>query len=287
MAISFKASQSFVLRDGWVQKSFIEMREHPGINVFSKKDGVIYLGVGSNMVTSIKYWLDSAEIIQPGAKKIPELSELGALIERYDPFLESTLSWNLIHMKLARNYESTPLFWILFNYLDAAESFTKESFVEDAIKYLESKGESPNQQYIEDDFGVLVRSYISTGKSDPEDNMDCPLSSLGLLKQTGRGQYRKTQISLENLDIRVVYYLVKSLIGKKDSATFDDIVSMPEGPCKIFNLDRTTLMSVFMLLDNAGLVKVTRTAGLNTVYFNKKTYKLKDLFEDVLGGSDK
>ena len=287
MAISFKASQSFVLRDGWVQKAFIEMEKQPDVNVFSKKDGVIYLGVGSNMVTSIKYWLDAAGIIKPGSKKIPELSELGALIQKYDPFLESTLSWSMIHMRLARNFESAPLFSFLFNCLDVAESFTKESFKEDVSKYIESKGEVPNSQYIEDDFGVLVRSYISTGKSDPEDNMDCPLSSLGLLKQIGRGQFRKTPISLEVLDIHVVYYLLKSLLGKKDSITFDDAVSLPEGPCKIFNLDRTSLMSILIMLDNAGFVKVTRTAGLNTIYFNRKTYKLKDLFEDVLGGKNK
>lgn len=287
MKNNFKGSQSFVLRDGWVQKSFIEMRAHPDVNVFSKKDGVIYLGVGSNMVTSVKYWLDAAHIIKAGPKKISVLSELGKLIEDHDQYLESTLSWNLIHIQLAKNFESAPLFWILFNYLDAGESFTKESFVEDAVKYFEDLGEAPNRQYIEDDFGVLVRSYISTGRPDPEDNTDCPLSSLGLLKQIGRSQYRKTQISLENLDMHVIYYLVKSSLGKKDSATFEDIASMPEGPCKIFNLDRTTLMSLFMSLDNAGYVKVTRTAGLNTIYFNKKTYKLKDLFEDVLGGKSK
>ena len=287
MEISFKASQSFVLRDGWIQKAFIEMKQHPGVNVFSKKDGVVYLGVGSNMVTSIKYWLDASGVIEQTPRKISELSELGSLIDKYDPFLESSLSWQLIHTQLARNFESAPLFWILFNVLSASESFTKESFVEDTLSYLESRGITANQQYIEDDFGVLVRSYISAGKSDPEDNMDCPLSTLALLKQTGRGQFRKAAMPLEMLDPRVVFYLTKSIIGKKDSATFDDIVSMKEGPCKVFNLDRTTLMSIFMALDNMGLVKVTRTAGLNTIYFNRKNYRLKELFEDVMGGNAK
>ena len=289
MASSFKGSQSFVLRDGWIQKAIIEMDNHPGINVFSKKDGVIYLGVGSNMVTAIKYWLDSAHIIKEGPKRLPELDELGSLIKEYDQYLESSLSWNLIHINLVRNPQSAPLFWYLFNKLGPNESFTKESFCEDAADFFVNKKDenNHNQQYIEDDFSVLVRSYIHSGKSDPEDNMDCPLSSLGLLQQTGRGQYRKTQVDLENIDIRVIYYLTKLAVGKKDSIPFEDLVVQEYGPCKVFNLDRNTLMSLFMLLDNAGFVKVVRSAGLNTIYLTRKKYGLKELFRDVIGEEQK
>lgn len=282
---SFKASQTFVLRDGWTQKAIIEMHNHPNVNVFSKKDGVIYLGVGTNMVASIKYWLEAAHIISNNSNRVPELTDLGKWIQRKDPYLESPLSWSLIHINLAKNRFSAPLFWVLFHRLGPSESFTKESFCDDVAKYFESKGVPYNPQYIEDDFSVLVRSYLPSGKSDPEDNMDCPLSSLGLLKQIDRGQYRKTPVSIENIDIRVIYYLTKEILKDKDSIPFEDIVSQPDGPCFIFNLDRNTLMSIFMSLDNSGFVKVVRSAGLNTVYFLRKKYKLKDLFTDVMGGN--
>lgn len=284
MEFSFKASQSFVLREGWVQKAIIELSERPNVNVFSKRDGVIYLGIGSNMVTALKYWLDAAGIITSNAKKIPVLTPFGKMVKEYDPYLESSFVWQLIHLRLIENKKAAPLFWVLFNVLRPEESFSKESFCEEASMFIAKNNAKPNPQYIDDDFSVLMRSYISTSKSDPEDNMDCPLSSLGLIKQLSRDQYRKQSVSLEILDPRIVLLGICESAAGKDTIAFDDVVATQGGPCSAFNLDRNSLMTVVLRLSNMGYLSLAKTAGLNTIYLKNKSFSLKEAFEDYFGG---
>ncbi|SEH04935.1 DUF4007 family protein [Candidatus Venteria ishoeyi] len=58
--ITFGRHQTFPLRFGWLSKGFQSLLENPGI--FSDEDATIKLGVGKNMVESIKYWLQAARI---------------------------------------------------------------------------------------------------------------------------------------------------------------------------------------------------------------------------------
>lgn len=280
--INYKKSQSFVLRDGWIQKALIEMQKTPDENVFSKRDGVIRLGIGTNMVSSLKYWLDSAGITKQDKKKNAKLSELGRLIVKNDRYLESMLPWHIIHLNLIENKCEAPLFYYLFNEMGPNEAFTKDSFCEDYIRNFDAKA---NPQYVSDDFSVLIRTYLSSERLDPEDNMDSPLSRLKLLKSTGKGQYRKTAIPTEAIIPSVIYYQILNLAGKGDSVAFEDLVASRSGPCKAFNLDRSTLMSVIASLANQGFLSIAKTAGLNTIYLpqNRSTDLLKDLFQNEYG----
>lgn len=287
---NYKGSQSFILRDGWVQKALIEMGRTPAPtnNVFSKKDGVIRLGIGSNMVTSLKYWMDNSKITEINEKKVTVPSKLGELISKYDMYLEDVMPWQIIHLNLISNKLGAPLFWFLFNQMGPNESFTKESYCDDYIRYCENNNiESPNPQYVLDDFSVLVRTYTSSYRPDPEDNMDSPLSRFGLIKTLGKGQYRKVPMPLEMLDPLVVLYQARLLAGKKDSIAFEDLAESKNGPCKAFNFDRNSLMSIILELSNRGKLSITKTAGLNTIYLPKTKGRkdpLQMLFEEKYGG---
>lgn len=283
METKYKGSQSFTLRSGWVQKALIEIKNRPNVNVFSKKDGVIYLGLGSNMVTSLKYWLDTAGITDINKKKRSQLSPFGELIFKYDQYLETPFVWQLVHLQIASNKLMAPLFWFLFNQCGGGGTFTKDSFCEDYIDFAKTENAKTNQNYVTDDFSVLVRSYISTEKSDPEDNMDCPLSELNLLVRNGRGQFKKNPIGLDVLDPRIVFLQLRSFTKGKDSVAFEDFADSEDGPCRLFNLDRSSLMTVLESLSNLGYLTITRTAGLNVVYLDRKFYGIKDLFVDVFG----
>jgi hypothetical protein len=278
---NFKSSQTFTIRNGWIPKAIVELEKTPDSNVFSKTTGVIALGVGSNMVPSLKYWLDATGITETNNRKHTVLTAFGELIQKFDPFLENDFSWELIHAELVSNQEYAPLFWILFNRLGPSAVFSKESFVEDAQKFFyEQKADGIKTDYIEDDFSVLVRSYLRGKKEDPEDNAECPLSRLALLKAEGKSEYSKRSISLKILSPFVVFYTFRKAAGKRDSIAFEDSLDLTNGPCHLFNLDRNSFMTILMKLANSGYLSVVKTAGLNTIYFNRKTYSLKDAFED-------
>jgi len=278
---SFKSSQSFTIRNGWIPKAIFEMQRNPNVNIFSKTTGVISLGIGSNMVSSLKYWLDAAGITETNKKKRTVLSDFGQLLQKHDPYLEKDFSWELIHAELASNAELTPLFWVLWNRLPINVVFSKESFVDDAQKFFyEQKVDYAKVDYINDDFGVLVRSYLRGRKEDPEDNAECPLSRLSLIKETEKSEYRKQTISLKALSPFVVFYTLRSAVGKLDSIAFEDTIDLENGPCRIFNLDRNSFMAVLMKLASLKLITLVKTAGLNTIYFCRDKYSLEDAFLD-------
>jgi hypothetical protein len=280
---NFKSSQTFTIRNGWIPKAIVELEKNPKENVFSKTAGVVNLGIGANMVPSLKYWLDAAGITESNKKKHTALSDFGNQIQKYDPFLEKDLSWELIHANLVANMEYAPLFWILFNRLPTNAYFSKDSFVDDAQKFFyEHKADDVKVDYIADDFSVLTRSYLRGKKEDPEDNAECPLSRLGLIKEEEKSAFSKKGISLRILSPFVVYFTFHKAVGKKDSIAFEDAVELIDGPCRLFNLDRSSFMAVLMKLANKNYLSVIKTAGLNTIYFNKKEYSLEDVFKDDL-----
>ena len=50
----FSGHQTFVFRYGWLEKGVRGVNEYG--NVFSRDDVLVLLGVGKNMVASIRHW---------------------------------------------------------------------------------------------------------------------------------------------------------------------------------------------------------------------------------------
>ena len=105
----FRKNESFYIREGWISKAIICIAENPGINIFRKNDGIKFLGIGSNRVKGLHYWLLAADIID--AKN--QLTDFGNILLDNDRYLENTSSWFLIHRKLVKNKQKCPVFnWV-------------------------------------------------------------------------------------------------------------------------------------------------------------------------------
>ena len=55
--IKMKGHESFSIREGWLTKGMIEVLNNP--KVFSEKEQTDIFGIGTNMVKSLKYWLQA------------------------------------------------------------------------------------------------------------------------------------------------------------------------------------------------------------------------------------
>jgi hypothetical protein len=86
---TFSGHDSFQCRQLWLKKGYDYVQE--GKN-FNDEDAVVQLGVGKNMVSSIRFWLKAFNIIDN--KDIP--TEFGKRLfdneNGYDPFLEDEAS---------------------------------------------------------------------------------------------------------------------------------------------------------------------------------------------------
>ena len=54
--LKLRRHESFAIREGWIEKGLNAVNQHHKLT-FSKSDGVKILGIGSNMVKSLKYWM--------------------------------------------------------------------------------------------------------------------------------------------------------------------------------------------------------------------------------------
>ena len=85
----FKGHESFILREGWLNKGMREVRNDPF--VFSQNYGADVLGVGPNMAKAIRYWMRTCGLLDERGKQGVFLSKLGEQIWEYDKYLELSL----------------------------------------------------------------------------------------------------------------------------------------------------------------------------------------------------
>lgn len=277
--IKFKKNESFYLRDGWCEKALNTIAENRGTNIFAKNNGTIMLGIGSNMVKGLRYWLQSADIISTNATKT-ELSNFGKNILEHDRYFENNFTWFLIHYFLCTNYEECPIFYGVFN--SDLHSFRKN----DLVAYLKSQfaadGFDAKTEYIDEDTAIFLKSYISDELiSNPEDNYVCPLASLKLMKKTG-DKIERIRPVYNKLSYLIVYYALGNLY-KFNSFKIEDSFKESGSPYLIFNLDKNMYLQYLEEMRKNGLITINKTAGLNTVYFEKKL-TLNMIFNLYYGG---
>lgn len=280
LVLSFKRNGSFAIRNGWFDKAITVWNENNGDSkIFSNANGVAYLGVGANMVPSIRYWLIAAGLLTKGLKKTP----FTELLEIYDPYFENINTWWLIHYSLATNLKECPVFYAFFNGVDRNKG-TKSDYLRLIQNYFETLGQTPNESYVESDFSVCINSYCDSRKDEeetPEDNYTSPLSKLGLIKKYGRDGIEKIEQDSSTIDYKLIYLSFLNAFEKEDSFTIDDALTREKGPKKIFNISRAAMISFLDHMQRKDLITFNRTAGLNTIYFKKKIDK-DELIKDIL-----
>ncbi len=258
----FKGHEKFHLREGWLNKGLQGVSDNP--RVFMKDDGPDILGVGSNMVKSIRYWMQAFGLIEESAKEGAKLSEFAELIYRFDPYFEDNFTLWLLHSRIAHNSERATMWYLFFQNCEA-EEFTKDELrnvmKKEVVAFVGS--DSVPVGTINDDIDVLLNMYGKVNSiEDPEDKNKCPLASLGLLKKDKENYYR-LQPDLRGLDERIILCEISDLLHGENSVSIATIADMAK---KIYNLNRVTLNGYLDRLDNQGYIKVDRTAGLDVVY---------------------
>lgn len=107
MKDKFSGHQTFAFRHGWLEKGVKFVTAH---GVFSQDDAIVGLGVGKNMVESIRYWCQMTGVItvanqKDGTDQVTGFAHHLLDDAGWDPFLEDDASLWLLHWQLATNQE--------------------------------------------------------------------------------------------------------------------------------------------------------------------------------------
>ena len=275
--LKLRGHESFYIREGWLTKGIVAINKDKYIlsNTISAIDE---LGVGSAMVKSIRYWLQALSLTDEKrgekGKRYQELSEdFGKILFENDKYFEDLGTLYLLHYKLVSNKDLATTWNLFFNSIKATEmtKYHMEEGVKQLILNIDPKYEISDRS-LSDDCNCLVKTYFAE-KNDlknPEDNMICPFSDLGLIKKEHiRGKDEiiyKTVPERNKLDKLIVLYVIMDNLGDKQSTTIKNLIEDENNIGSIFNLDKNTINYYIDILRDEGYLRVNRTAGLNTIY---------------------
>jgi hypothetical protein len=188
----YSGHETFVCRYAWLPKVINELAKPKGQHLFSDEDAaMVRLGIGKNMVRSAKFWAEAAQIIEERSDGGHQASDFGRNLlgaDGYDPYLERPETLWLIHWKIS-THPTRPLFhWQqMLNYWHRPE-FTESEAVPFLENALPKDKERTSKRTLADGFRVFVNTYVPTrGRKGEiaEDNLDCPLVELGLIRIAG------------------------------------------------------------------------------------------------------
>lgn len=287
--IKIRGHESFYIREGWLRKGTIAINEDPYI-LSNLQVAIDKLGVGSAMVKSIRYWLQAAGLTVEKrgdkGKRYQVLSkDFGDILIKRDPYFEDLGTLYLLHYKLITNKELATTWNLFFNKIKSTEMSKHQ--MEEALKQLILNIDPEvviSSRSLSDDCNCIIRTYfVEKGDlKNPEDNLICPFSDLGLIKKVNvRGKEEviyKIKPDKNKLDRLIVLYVIMDNLGLETSTSIKNLIEDENNIGKVFNLDKNSINSYIDKLEYEGYIRVNRTAGLNTIYLTDLAVNILDKY---------
>lgn len=189
----FAGHESFPFRYGWLKKGVDAISGEDASLFFARPDALIPLGVGKNMVYSIRHWLvvlGLAEMYGKGRGRKSDLrpSDFATELlgdEGWDPYLEDEGTLWLLHHRLVMSRERAATWWWGFHRPPTA-TFRRSELVAELLAAAAAKGWRATAGTVKRDVDCFVRTYLPLARqrADSEDAVACPLTTLGLVQPT-------------------------------------------------------------------------------------------------------
>lgn len=260
---------------------------------FVGDDAVIKLGVGKNMVESIKYWCLQTGLIEDADEpSTMRCTDLGRFLfgagdtPGVDPFLEDDASLWLLHYQMVANAPLST--WSMMLNLYNKPEFRKEDAESFIARRLADLGGAVSDTTLERDVDCFVRTYAGTKGKGGEETFDSPFLMLRLLQPTSDpGLYRFNIGKKCNLPNELVGYAIlryMEAIGGELSVTLSRLLFDPKSPGQVFKLDQGALVdAVLELGERQGCaLSYSDTAGLNTIQYKGDRLKLRQDAAELL-----
>ncbi len=313
MKAKFTGHDTFPLRYGWLYKAVNHLNSGGKLQTSKEEEtqqAIIKLGVGKNMVNAIRYWADSAGLLQSNKEQnftIYSSSENGDYLFNEetgkDPYLEHIGSIWLIHFWLCFNQNEMTAYRYFFNIFNG-EYFEKQillAHMSTDIKQLTSGDVSLNESTIQKDIDTFLNTYSKklkqNSKIGDEEQFNSPLSELNLLQDNGKNYYLSDLNEKEEMPIEVfIYALLKfvqkeSKISKVAKVNFKSLLLDAYSPGRIFRLSekglgakldaaQTYSNNKILWLDSLGL----RQISVDDSYLDAELAVLNKYYEECANG---
>jgi len=278
--VKFRAHDTFFIRKGWLNKGMKSVYNNPNVFMGQDKDGnkinpMDELGIGANMVKSLRYWLQATGLTQEKTnhgKRNQALTDLGKIIYRYDRYIEETGTLCLLQHQLCAVDEYATAWFFFFNEFNL-HSFSMDDFFVAIEGYIGMNGvEKPSDRSLKDDFECIIHTYISRSRgsntrTSPENNTDCPLGDLELIEVDNKKTrtYRKRCVNKTMLPSIIALAMILEQADGETEIPIGKLLNGAGSIGRVFNLDTVSLTAILNDLENSGYIKIIRTAGLDVI----------------------
>lgn len=191
---------------------------------FNDSDAVVRLGVGKNMVASIKYWMKVFGMTD-NQGRLSDLSNylLDTKVGK-DPFIEDIGTLWILHFNIVCNLEATLYNWLFIGLQKERRDFDKDNVVSYVKRRLTEAGKQNlfNQNTVKKDIGVLLQSYVLPRKPKAFDDYTALLIDLDLIRTDSDGKYYMfNQEGKRQIPWQVFLYAIIKAKGKDNSVDYD------------------------------------------------------------------
>ena len=278
---SFSGHQTFPFRYTWLKKGVDAVRDKP--TIFSSEDASVTLGVGKNMVSSIRHWGSVAGLIRTDTYERGRLvpTPLGKAIfddkDGFDPYLDDPATLWLIHWQISTNINQATAWYWAFNILKGNQ-FTLPTFKDELYEWTRQQKESMrpvSDNTLQRDVNCFIRTYCQSRHTAAivEESFDCPLVELNLIAELPESNgYEFQRGEKETLPIEVFAAMLIAFwdarFSDRDAMSFRELMYAPISPGRIFRLDEDTMTLYLERLEHLtdGVLRYDETADLKQVY---------------------
>ena len=283
--VSFSGHETFPFRYTWLKKAVDAVDNYE--YAFHADDAMVKLGVGKNMVSSMRHWGIATGMLaeatpRRGSRTRPlRTTELGGRLfgERgWDPFLEDPATLWLLHWQLVSRPDRATTWWWVFNQYPGTV-FTRSDIQEALETLVAQRGWTrATRASLKRDIDVFIRTYAPQQRRNVllEDTLDCPLAELGVMRASSRQQtFALIRSGHESLPDEVFAYALSDFLQRRPSqaqtVTLEDLAFGEGAPGRTFCLDESGLLGRLDRIEamTDGGVVFDETAGLKQVYVHR------------------
>lgn len=260
---SFSGHESFQCKSLWLKKGYDFLLNG---NSFSEPDSVAILGVGKNMVASIRFWLRAfgltkSDFLEPISTYIFD-TENGK-----DPFAEDINTIWLLHFLLVVSDVASIYNLLFVEYQREKKEFTKselQSFIKRKCSVPEQKNVY-NENTVRKDIGVLLKNYVAPSDLKTIEDFSALMIGLGFIINKGNDTYCFKVSNPEDIAPEIILFALIRMRGTDKTISFDVLQKLS----LIFGLPMASLIDIIRSLENIfpGSLVFSDNSGIKNVQF--------------------
>lgn len=215
----FSGHESFPCKSLWLKKGY---DFDVAVGDFNDPMAVVELGVGKNMVGSIRYWLKSFGLNRDSKTRWIANLILGDYGR--DPYMEDVGTLWLFHYLLVSTGEATLYQWFFTDFQRKKRQFKKQ----DVVSYVKARMldvgmlSQFNENTVTKDVGVLLQNYCISRNTKNNEDYSALLLDLNLLNVTGRDEYAFNEDGRAFLPTDIFFFTILMEKGNDKAVGFDD-----------------------------------------------------------------